>query len=126
MVMKNKSALVGMIITTAIFAVLLFMGLTQIDPRTAQWTGFVAITIALILFIWGLIGTFLLAHRSFRKKDRPVAVTMRQASFLSLVVVLALYLQRFELLTWWNVLVLIALVVLIEVFFIGKEEVGEI
>ena len=67
----------------------------------------------------------MLAHKTFRKKDRSMAVIMRQASFLSLVVVLAMYLQRFELLTWWNVVVLIALVVLIEVFFIGKEEVQE-
>jgi Ca2+/Na+ antiporter len=123
--MKHKSALFGMIITTAIFAALLFMGLSSVDPRTAQWTGFVVVTIALILFAWGLIGTLMLAHKTFRKKDRSMAVIMRQASFLSLVVVLAMYLQRFELLTWWNVVVLIALVVLIEVFFIGKEEVQE-
>jgi len=123
--MKNRSAFIGMIITTAIFAGVLFMGLSRVDPRTAQWTGFVVVTLALVLFAWGLIGTLMLAHKTFRKKDRPVAVIMRQASFLSLIVVLAMYLQRFELLTWWNVIVLIALVVLVEIFFIGKEEVQE-
>jgi len=124
--MKNKNALIGMIITTLIFAVVLFIGLTKIDPRTAQWTGFFFITFALLLFLWGLIGTLMLCVRRLYKRDRSVAVSLRQASFLSIIVVLALYLQRFELLTWWNVGILILLVVLIEVFFIGKEEVGQL
>ena len=121
--MKHRNALIGMVITTAVFAGLLFWGITSVNPRTSQWTGFVVVTVALLLFLWGLIGTIMLAHRTLRKKDRPVAVTLRQASFLSAVVVVALYLQRFNLLTWWNVIILIALVVLIEVFFIGKEEI---
>jgi nitrogen fixation/metabolism regulation signal transduction histidine kinase len=124
--MKNKSSVFGMFIATLIFAVILFMGLTKIDPRTAELTGFIVITAALLLFLWALIGTLMLAARKIRKKDIAMAVSLRQASFLSMVVVLALYLQRFELLTWWNVGALIILVVLIEVFFIGKEEVNPV
>lgn len=120
--MKNRNALIGMIITTIVFAGLLLFGLTKVDPRTAQWTGFVFITIALLLFLWGLLGTLMLSVRRLYKRDRSIAVSLRQASFLSITVVLAIYLQRFELLTWWNVVILIVLVVLIEVFFIGKEE----
>ena len=120
--MKDKSGIFGMFITTLIFAGILFMGFSRIDPRTAQWTGFLVITAALLLFLWGLIGTLMLAARRIRKKDRPIAVSLRQASFLSIIVVLALYLQRFDLLTWWNVGILIIAVVLLEVFFIGKEE----
>jgi len=120
--MQNKRALIGMAITTVLFAGLLFAGLVRVDPRTAQWTGFVFVTIAMILFLWAAIGAVLLAGRAIRKKDRAIAVSLRQSSFLSLVVVIALYLSRFSLLTWWNVAILIVLVVLIEVFFIGKEE----
>ena len=111
-----------MFITTIIFAGLLLVGLMKVDPRTAQWTGFVFITIALALFLWALLGTLMLSGRRLYKRDRSAAVSLRQASFLSITVVLALYLQRFELLTWWNVLILIVIVVMIEVFFIGKEE----
>ncbi len=124
--MQIKSAFIGMISTTFIFAGVLFIGLMRVDPRTAQWTGFVFITGALFLFMWGLIGTFLLSMRRLRKKDRPAAVSLRQASFLSIIVIIALYLQRFNLLTWWNSGLLIILVVLIEVFFISKEEIGEL
>ncbi|MBI2050892.1 MAG: hypothetical protein HYT31_03720 [Parcubacteria group bacterium] len=120
--MEHKNAIIGMLVTTLVFAGLLFFGLTNVDPRSAAWTGFVFVTASLFLFLWGLLGTLMLATRRLRKKDRPVAVSLRQASFLSIVVVLALYLSRFELLTWWNAGILIIAVVLIEVFFIGKEE----
>ena len=121
--MQNKSALIGMAVTTVIFAGLLVLGLANIDPRTTQWIGFAAITAALLLFLWAAIGTVLLAHKAIRKKDRPAAVSLRQASFLSVVVVLSLYLSRFDLLTWWNVGVLVVLVVLVEVYYIGREQV---
>lgn len=124
--MEYKSGIIGMLVTTLIFAGLLFFGLMRVDPRTAAWTGIVFITTAMFLFVWGLLGTLMLSARRIRKKDRPMAVSLRQASFLSIVVVLALYLSRFELLTWWNVAILIVAVVLIEVFFIGKEEVREV
>jgi len=124
--MEHKNAIIGMLITTLVFAGLLFFGLTTVDPRTSQLTGFVFVTASLLLFLWGLLGTLMLAVRHIRKKDRPLAVSLRQASFLSTVVVLALYLSRFELLTWWNAAILVVAVVLIEVFFIGKEEVRQL
>ncbi|OJI06461.1 hypothetical protein BK004_03490 [bacterium CG10_46_32] len=120
--MENKSGILGMFLTTLIFAGILFLGLSRIDPRTSQLTGFIFVTLALFLFVWALLGTCMLAVRRIRKKDRAIAVSLRQASFLSTVVVVALYLSRFELLTWWNTGILIVAVVLIEVFFIGKEE----
>ena len=58
--------------------------------------------------------------------EEPVEFRLRvflplAAGFCELLLVIGIFS-----LAWWNVLVLIALVVLIEVFFIGKEEVGEI
>ena len=111
-----------MVIGTVVFAGLLVLGLSKIDPITTQWIGFAAITAALLLFFWGLLGTLLLSHRVWRKKNRAVALSLRQATFFSLLIVLALYLQRFELLTWWNVGVLVVMAVLLEIFFISREE----
>lgn len=113
-----------MVATTIVFGALLVLGLSKIDPLTAQWIGFAAITAALLLFFWGLLGTLLLSHRVWRKKNRPAALSLRQASFFSLLIVLALYLQRFELLTWWNVGVLVVMAVLLEIFFISREEIN--
>ncbi len=120
--MEHKKTITTMVISTVVFAGLLVLGLSKIDPITTQWIGFAAITAALFLFFWGLLGTLLLAHRVWRKKNRAVALSLRQATFFSLLIVLALYLQRFELLTWWNVGVLVVMAVLLEIFFISREE----
>lgn len=121
--MEHKKTIITMVVSTVVFALLLVLGLSKIDPVTTQWIGFAAITAALLLFFWGLLGTLLLSHRVWRKKNRAVATSLRQATFFSLLIVLALYLQRFELLTWWNVLVLVGIAVLLEIFFISREEI---
>ena len=120
--MEHKKVIITMVISTIVFAALLLLGLAKVDPVTAQWIGFAAITAALFLFFWGLLGTLLLSHRVWRRKNRPLAISLRQATFFSLLIVLALYLQRFELLTWWNVGLLVTIAVLLEVFFISREE----
>jgi uncharacterized membrane protein len=121
--MERKSSIITMSIITLIFFIFFLIGITRIDPRTAQLIGFVSVTVALLLFLWGFIGTFMLAQKTIRKKDFKVAVSLRQASFLSFVIVFALYLSRFDLLTWWNIFILIGIVAFLEVYFIGKEEV---
>lgn len=121
--MEHKKTIIGLAIGTVCLGILLFWGLSKIDPTTTHWLGLAAMTAALLLFFWGFLGTLLLSHRAWRKKNRAVALSLRQASFFSLLIVLALYLQRFELLTWWNVLVLVGMAVLLEIFFISREEV---
>lgn len=111
-----------MLVITLVFAGLLGLSLIKIDPSTTRWTGFVAVTGALLLFFWSLFGTILLAHRTWRKKNKTAAFCLRQASFFSILVVLAMYLQRFGLLTWWNIGIMVGIVVLLEIFFIGKED----
>ena len=113
-----------MFIITLVFAGLLGLSLIRIDPRTTQWIGLVAVTGALLLFFWSLFGTLLLAHRTWRKKNWGAAVSLRQASFFSILAVTALYLQKFDLLTWWNIGIMIAIVALLEIFFIGKERIS--
>lgn len=115
-----------MIITTFIFACVLLVALGNINPRTAQWTGFVLVTASIFLFVASFIGTFLLSLRRIRKKDKPLARSLRQASFFSIAVIVALYLQRFDLLSWWNMALLVGLVILIEIFFISKEDIVEV
>ena len=110
-----------MFAVTLVFAGLLALGLLKIDPRATQWIGFVAVTAALLLFFWSLFGALLLGHRTWRKKNLGVIVSLRQASFFSILVVVALYLQKFDLLSWWNIGIMVAIVALLEIYFIGKE-----
>jgi len=107
---------------TVVLAILLFFGLSKVDPRHASVPAFAGITIAMLLFFWGLLGTLLLSHRAWRRKNKPLAMSLRQASIFSSLMVVALYMQRFELLTWWNIALMVGVAVLLELFFIGNEE----
>lgn len=120
--MENKNTIIGFTILAVFSGIVLFLGLTGLNPRTTHWLGLVFITVALFLFFWGLLGTVLLAHRAWRKKNRAAAASLRQASFFSIAIVLALYLARFNLLTWWNVVILVGILTFFEVFFMGKEQ----
>lgn len=119
--MENKNTIIGFGVLAVFSAVVLFLGLTRLDPRRTQWLGLIFITMAVFLFFWALIGTLLLAQRAWRKKNRSAAASLRQASFFSIAITLALYLARFNLLTWWNVVILVGILTFLEVFFMGKE-----
>lgn len=123
--MENKNTIIGLTILAIFSAVVLLLGLTRLNPRTTHWLGLVFITAALFLFFWSLLGTLLLAHRSWRKKNRAAAASLRQASFFSIAITLALYLARFDLLTWWNIIILVAILVFLEIFFMGREGIVE-
>ena len=120
--MKHKKVIFSLMASTVVLAALLFFGLSKIDPRSASVPAFAGITIAMLLFFWGLLGALLLSHRAWRRQNRPLAMSLRQASVFSILLVTALYMQRFELLTWWNIALMVAVAVLLEMFFIGNEE----
>ena len=121
--MEHKKVIFSLMAATVVFAGVLFLGLSKIDPRGASSIIFAGITAAMLLFFLGLFLTLLLSHRTWRRKNRPLAMSLRQASIFSILVVLALYMQRFDLLTWWDIVIMVGVAVLLELFFIGNEEI---
>ncbi len=122
--MKTKSALGGMIILAFISGCALLASAGNIDPRTARWIGFVLVTFFIFLFMWSASGFFLILLCRAISKRSCVGVSLRRALFFSLAVVSGLYLQRFELLGWWNIALIVFLVIFIEIFFVSKEDEG--
>lgn len=53
--------------------------------------------------------------------SRHVAVSFRQAVLLALLIVVALFLQSKSLLTWWNALLIVAALTVLEFFFISAK-----
>jgi len=81
----------------------------------------------LSLFV-ALTGTFALILYSFRRmthKDSPLKapfnVPLRQGVLLSLMVVVGLIFQRLRVLTWWDALLLLAIILLIEFYFMSRD-----
>ncbi|KKR07568.1 MAG: hypothetical protein UT32_C0009G0029 [Parcubacteria group bacterium GW2011_GWC2_39_14] len=102
-------------------AVLFFMNPAENSP------------VALILFYLSLclslIGTFLfigyLVRGLTNQTEMPykhVKAASRQAVLFTVLIVLALMLQSYRFLTWWNLLILVALLGFVELFFISYKK----
>jgi|GEM_PF-1144331 len=120
--MKNKKALFGTILFLFIFGICFFATLSNINPKTAGFFAFFVVTVLCFLFLWMAISVFFLVLRSFLKNSLPAQSTLRQSAFFSAITVAAMYLERYEYLNLLNIGLLIVLCVMIEIFFISKQE----
>ncbi|MBI4598756.1 hypothetical protein HY734_00995 [Candidatus Uhrbacteria bacterium] len=96
-----------------------------IDPTTAGFTAFVFFYLTLFV---ALLGTFTLAtttvRRHMRKDElvsRHVLVSFRQGVLFSLLLIASLALLARGLLTWWNILLLVAIVSALELAFLASQ-----
>ena len=103
-----------------------FVVLGFINPFSAGWVGFMFFYVTLI---FALLGTFsllgYLSHRLLKRDEvanRHVSIASRQSVLLTILVVVALILQNFRLLMWWNVVILIVFTAFIELFFISYKK----
>jgi len=100
--------LVGTILTWGAWVIVLL----YLDPATAGWLGFSLFYISLFLALVGVFALIGLGFRLYILRHevvfRQVTVAFRQAFSFAFLAVAALFLQSQGLLTWWNMLFLIA------------------
>ena len=99
------------------------MVILYINPFQAGILGFLFFYVSLLL---ALIGTFSLAGFLIRiiliKKEvisKLVGISFRQAILFAVLIVGLLFLQSKQLLTWWNILLLVLALTILEFFFIS-------
>lgn len=116
--MTLKHYLIWMAVGTLVAWGAFWLVITYVNPETAGTLGFTLFYVAIFL---GVTGTFTLlgfAWRYFRHRDEPlyrhVSISFRQGIFLALMLVIALFLQQQGLLTWWNLILLVLGVSLLE------------
>lgn len=100
--------------------------IVSIDPVTAGRLSFLTLYITLGAALVGLltiIGTLWRVQKNASEEvGDAVARSLRQAAFLTLLVLIALYLSAHGYLTIWTVLLLVALVTLVEFFFLAAKK----
>jgi hypothetical protein len=106
----------------AIWIFVLFM----IDPTTAGILGFVFFYLSLFLSLVGTMSVLgLLLRKKFGKEEavfRTVTTSFRQATLLSLLLIGALFLKSKSLLAWWNIVLLVLALTVLEFFFISYQK----
>lgn len=96
-----------------------------INPQNAGMLGFVMFYGILFLATVTTLSVFgfMLRSRILRGElaFRQVAITFRQAFWFGLLVTVALWMQARDVLTWWNLLLLIIALSVLEFFFLSLK-----
>ena len=124
--MSLKQFIIVMLIATLVCWGAFIMVVFNVDPDVSGATGFILFYLTLLLALTGtisLIGLFV--RRAIDRKQlvvRQVALSFRQAISFSILIIALIYLQSQRLLTWWNLLLLMAALTVLEFFLISYKK----
>ena len=121
--MSLSKYLILMIIATlfswAAFCIVLY----SVDPFSTVTLGFILFYLSLFFALVGTLSLLgFLIRYIFNKEEfitQQVIVSFRQAIWFGILIVVGLYLQSQNLVAWWNLLILLAILVFIEYCFIS-------
>jgi hypothetical protein len=127
--MDLKKFLLSMSLATLLCWFGFFMVLIFISPQEITSLTFLLFYLILGLAVMGTFTIFgFLIRKLFNKNElafEHVIVSFRQAIWLSLILIISLYLQSRQLLAWWNAILLILGLGLIEFFYLSQKEVNK-
>jgi len=121
--MTLKQLILIVLAATAIFWLSWVLVLLEVDPTSGGWVG-------LLLFygslFFSLLGLFFLSVLIFRRMTNKidleykiVSASFRQSFFFALIIIGALFLQSRHFLTWWNIILLVLGIGILEYFFLS-------
>lgn len=116
-----------MILATIIAWLGFFIIINTFDPYDNNIVAFILFYLALFLSVLGTLSLLGFWFRKFWNKKRGIMRVMvtesfRQAIIFSSVLVIALLLQSGRILTWWNMLLLIALASFLEFLILAFRQ----
>lgn len=124
MTLRQYLILVGL--GTLIGFVTLLTVLYNVNPFEAGFIGFVLFYLSAAMTLVGLLslagfGIRMAIYRHEGIVLREVTTAFRQACFLTLVLVGSLFLQSQSLLAWWNILIFVVVLTILELFFVSSR-----
>jgi len=123
--MTVRTYLAGMAASTIFCFVSWALVVIYVDPVTTNLIGIGLFYLSLFFFLAGLFAImgFYLRRRIFRNETEFIQAetAFRQGVFLSLVFAATLALQNLRTITWWNILLVILGVSLLELYFASKK-----
>ena len=106
-------------------AVLFFFIIFNVDPNNAGFVGFFLLYSTLYLWLFGFVyGISIMIYKRFFGVHRAftsVQMVTRQSMLVGALFVGLLILQSFSLLTWYNVILFVVVISLVEYLFVSKK-----
>lgn len=123
--MSLKKYLILMLFATSLCWGAWFLVLFLVSPAGAGKVGFFIFYLALFFALMGTLAILGFVIRYLFKKDefafRQVRTSFRQSIMLAILLVGALMLQAQGLLAWWNMLIFILVLTVLEFFFVSQR-----
>jgi hypothetical protein len=123
--MTLKSYVWGMRIVTLFSIVALFLAINYLDPESSGTAGKILFYLVLFFVLSGFFNLFLLwLRRNMTTSETAfynVGLSFRQGVLLALLFIGLLILQSFRVLVWWDGLLLLAGIFLVELYFLSKD-----
>jgi len=123
--MTLKSYIWGMRIVTLFSIIGLVLAVLQVDPETSGLIGKVLFYIILFFALSGILNLMLLwLRRNWTTSETAyanVGLSLRQSMLLALLAIGLLIMQSFRVLVWWDGLLLLAGIFLVELYFLSKN-----
>lgn len=124
--MSLKQLVATMVVATLACWLAWVMVLYQVDPFA---DGAIGLTLFYLSLFLALLGSFFLISFGFRKAYakydldyKIVGTSFRQSFFLALMAILILFLQSHNFLTWWNAVLIVLVLTLIEGFSLSLRK----
>ncbi|TAK95621.1 hypothetical protein EPO05_03620 [Patescibacteria group bacterium] len=123
--MTLKAYLWGLKFATLLSFVALLSVVWFFDPYREGWIGLVLFYLSVLFFFSGIFATMLTAGRRRAAESEEVlfinvGMSFRQGVLLALLVVALLLLQSFRVLVWWDGLLVVAGILLAELYFLTR------
>ena len=94
------------------------------NPSERNFLSIVLFYLSLCVFLTGLFSLFLFWLRNKTSSDEltqvHMGVSFRQGLFLSIILIVILILQSFRVLTWWDGLLAVGAVLMMELYFLAR------
>lgn len=122
--MTLKQYLKFMLIATALCWLAFVIIIFTVDPHEATTLQFILFYISLLLSLTGIlaiIGLIFRGHLSSESTPKKVSTAFRQAIWFSTLIIFFLFLQGQRILTWWNLIIFLLFLTLLEFFFLSHR-----
>ncbi len=124
--MTLRKYLIFLFVCTGFCWLTWFFVIRYTNPETTGWLGFAFFYLSLFVSLVGTFSIFgFLVRTMFKREEviyKKIDVSSRQSIILSLLIIISLILQSQRLMTWWNFVILVAAISLVEIFFISYRK----
>ncbi len=123
--MTLRAYIWGMRVVTLLSMAALGAVIVYVDPQSSAWIGLTLFYLAAFFSLGGVFNLlFLFLRRKLLGEDAAadsVGLSFRQGILLAVIFLGILILQSFRMLVWWDALLVVAGVFLIELYFLSRE-----